>query len=152
MLKKGTYVKYRCLFYIVFDFSSIIYIVIFYLALKIVQHKFTKEKKFCAIIVLILCILNCQRLVAKYIMASFEPLPFCRLDVPHIKRTFVDDILDCGFDCLENNFCISFNVAGFADSTGKLWCELLSSHFYNNTEKLIADNHSHHPMLKVENQ
>ena len=90
----------------------------FYLALKIVWHKFTKEMKFCAIIVLILCILNCQRLVAKYITASFEPLPFCRLDVPHIKRTFVHDLLDCGFDCLENNFCVSFNVAGFADSTG----------------------------------
>ena len=107
--------------------------------------------KFCAIIVLILCILNCQRLVAKYITASFEPLPFCRLDVPHIKRTFVHDLLDCGFDCLENNFCVSFNVAGFADSTGKLWCDLLSFHFYNNTKKLIADNHSHHLMLKVEN-
>ena len=116
-----------------------------------VGHKFTKEKKFCTIIVLILCILNCQRLFAQYIIASFEPLPFCRLDVPHIKRTFVDDILECGFDCLENNFCISFNVAGFADSTGKLWCELLSCHFYNNTEKLIANNHSHHLMLKVEN-
>ena len=123
----------------------------FYLALKIVWHKFTKEMKFCAIIVLILCILNCQRLVAKYITASFEPLPFCRLDVPHIKRTFVHDLLDCGFDCLENNFCVSFNVAGFADSTGKLWCDLLSSHFYNNTKKLSADNHSHHLMLKVEN-
>ena len=120
----------------------------FYLALKIVWHKFTKEMKFCAIIVLILCILNCQRLVAKYITASLEPLPFYRLDVPHIKRTFVDK---CGFDCLESNFCVSLNLAGFADSAGKLWCELLSSHLYNNTEKLIADNHSHHLMLKVEN-
>ena len=120
----------------------------FYLALKIVWHKFRKEMKFCAIIVLILCILNCQRLVAIYITASLEPLPFYRLDVPHIKRTFVDK---CGFDCLESNFCVALNLAGFADSAGKLWCELLSSHFYNNTEKLIADNHSHHLMLKVEN-
>ena len=120
----------------------------FYLALKIVWHKFTKEMKFCAIIVLILCILNCQRLVAKYITASFEPLPFYRLDVPHKKRTFVDK---CGFHCLESNFCVSLNLAGFADNAGKLWCEPLSSHFYNNTEKLIADNRSHHLMLKVEN-
>ena len=120
----------------------------FYLALKIVWHKFTKEKKFCAIIVLILCVLNCQRLVAIYITASLEPLPFYRLDVPHIKWTFVDE---CGFDCLESDFCVSLNLAGFADNAGKLWCEPLSSHFYNNTEKLIADNHSHHLMLKVEN-
>ena len=120
----------------------------FYLALKIVWHKFTKEIKFCAIIVLILCILNCQRLVAKYITASFEPLPFYRLDVPHKKRTFVDK---CGFHCLESNFCVSLNLAGFADNAGKLWCEPLSSHFYNNTEKLITDNRSHHLMLKVEN-
>ena len=123
----------------------------FYLALKTVCHKFTKEMKFCAVIVLILCILNCQRLVAIYITASLEPLPFCRLDVPHIKRTFVDDILDCGFDCLENDFCVSFNLAGFADSSEKLWCDLLSSHFHNNTEKLITDNGSYHLMLKVEN-
>ena len=120
----------------------------FYLALKIVWHKFTKEMKFCAIIVLILCILNCQRLVAIYITASLEPLPFYRLDVPHIKRTFVDE---CGFDCLESDFCVSLNLAGFADNAGKLWCEPLSSHFYNNTEKLITDNRSHHLMLKVEN-
>ena len=63
----------------------------------------------------------------------------------------MDDILDCGFDCLENDFCVSFNLASFADSSEKLWCELLSSHFYNNTEKLITDNRSHHLMLKVEN-
>ena len=123
----------------------------FYLALKIVWHKFTKEMKFCAIIVLILCILNCQRLVAKYITASFEPLPFCRLDVPHIKRTFVHDLLDCGFDCLENNFCVSSTWLDLLIVQEKLWCDLLSSHFYNNTKKLSADNHSHHLMLKVEN-
>ena len=138
-VRKGHKIKYKYrLFYTLFDFSSIIQhrynynlCVIsiclvflrpsgFYLALKIVWHKFTKEMKFCAIIVLILCILNCQRLVAKYITASFEPLPFCRLDVPHKKRTFV---LRLPWEQLLR----FFNVAGFADSTGKtlVWSSIV---------------------------
>ena len=107
--------------------------------------------KFCALIALILWLLNRHGVVAKNIIASYEPLLYHYLNASYIMRMFVEDILDCSLACLENNLCVSFNLAVNVDSEGKRWCDLLSSHIYNNTEKLIADNHSHHLMLKVEN-
>ena len=73
------------------------------------------------------------------------------LNASYIMRMFVEDILDCSLACLENNLCVSFNLAVNADSEGKRWCDLLSSHIYNNTEKLIVDQNSHHLTLKVHN-
>ena len=63
----------------------------------------------------------------------------------------MEDILDCSLTCLENDVRVSFNLAIFADSKGKRLCELLSTHFSDNAEKLIADQYSHHLTLKVRN-
>ena len=105
--------------------------------------------KFCVFIALIVCLSNRYGLVAKNIIASYEPLLHHYLNASYVMRMFVEDILDCSLACLENDLCVSFNLAVFADNKGKRWCDLLSSHIYNNAEKLIADQYSHHLTLKV---
>ena len=107
--------------------------------------------KFCALIALILWLLNRHGVVAKNIIASYEPILYHYVNASYVMRMFVEDILDCSLACLENNLCVSFNLAVNADSEGKRWCDLLSSHIYNNAEQLIADQYSHHLTLKVHN-
>ncbi|XP_027038417.1 uromodulin-like [Pocillopora damicornis] len=104
--------------------------------------------KFCVFIALIVCLSNRYGLVAKNIIASYEPILYHYLNASYVMRMFVEDILDCSLACLENNLCVSFNLAVNADSEGERWCDLLSSHIYNNAEQLIADQYSHHLTLK----
>lgn len=99
-------------------------------------------------IVLILFLLNFQWLnAAEEVTASFESRLFRYLNITPIRRTFVDDFIDCSFACLQNVLCASFNVAVFAGDGGKRWCELLPSNSQNNAAKLTEKQQSHHYSL-----
>ena len=48
----------------------------------------------------------------------------------------VSDCIDCGLSCLKAASCFSYNLAVFLSVNGKLLCELLPYHKYNNLDKL----------------
>ncbi|CAH3116498.1 unnamed protein product [Porites lobata] len=69
---------------------------------------------------------------------------FSYLNITSIGRNLIQDENDCGYACLENSSCFSYNVAAFPDVNGKLLCELLPSDKFNNSDKFNASKEFHH--------
>ena len=59
---------------------------------------------------------------------------------------------DCGFACVSNAPCVSFNVAMSRNENGKLRCELLSEDMFRSPDKLTVSQQFHHYSIKVTNK
>ena len=81
--------------------------------------------------------------------AIFSKDEFYYLDVPRVGTYIVYNIFDCTFKCLNNPACLSLNLAASKRADGKLWCELLSSEKYSNSEEYKRNDTSHHYSMKV---
>ena len=110
-----------------------------------------KGLKVLPVVFLMMHLIKAQKLSDQFIKLRFESRSFHYLNITRLEATFVDDKLDCSFACLQNNFCVSFNVAVFADDKAKLWCELLPSTRHNNSVWLTSHNESHHYSVQVSN-
>ena len=66
------------------------------------------------------------------------------LNVPVVGSFTVDNTFDCTLKCLRNPCCYSVNLAAYRGANGKIWCELLSSEKYSNSEKYKRNQTSHH--------
>ncbi|XP_015753502.1 PREDICTED: uncharacterized protein LOC107333242 isoform X1 [Acropora digitifera] len=75
--------------------------------------------------------------------ANFKQDKFSYLNVTVLEKHLVDQMPECSFACLETS-CFSFNLNAFPDIDNKLLCELLPVDKYNNTNKFIFSNVSHH--------
>ncbi|XP_078350802.1 uncharacterized protein LOC144635584 [Oculina patagonica] len=69
---------------------------------------------------------------------------FHYLNVPGIGSIKAYDDFDCTFKCHRNPLCFSVNLAASKGADGKLWCELLSSDKYNNSDEYRENKSSHH--------
>ena len=58
---------------------------------------------------------------------------------------------DCGFTCVANAPCVSFNVALSPNENGKLRCELLSEDKFSSPDKLTSSQEFHHYSMQVSN-
>ena len=58
---------------------------------------------------------------------------------------------ECGFACVCNPPCVSFNVALFPNENGKFRCELLSEDKFRSLDKLTDSQQFHHYSLQVNN-
>lgn len=74
---------------------------------------------------------------------------FSYLNITSIVSDPVESATECGFACLEIPSCLSYNLAVFPDINDKLLCEVLPSHKYNNSERLIASPLFHHFSIAV---
>ena len=74
---------------------------------------------------------------------------FSYLNITSIGRNLIEEENDCGYTCLEDSSCFSYNVAAFPDVNGKLLCELLPSDKYNNSDKFNASEEFHHFYIPV---
>ena len=81
--------------------------------------------------------------------AIFSMDEFHYLNVPRVGTYIVYNIFDCNFECLNNPFCLSLNLAASKRADGKLWCELLSSEKHSNPEEYKRNDTSHHYSIKV---
>ncbi|XP_078350799.1 uncharacterized protein LOC144635581 [Oculina patagonica] len=73
---------------------------------------------------------------------------FHHLNVPRVGTVAACDVFDCTFECLSNPLCLSVNLATIKGADGKLWCELLSSDKYRNSNEYRENNTSHHHYIK----
>lgn len=80
--------------------------------------------------------------------ANFKQDKFSYLNVTGLEKRLVDQMPECSFACLETS-CFSFNLNAFPDIDNKLLCELLPVDKYNNTNKFIFSNVSHHFSIMV---
>ena len=56
---------------------------------------------------------------------------------------------ECGFACVSNAPCVSFNVALLPNENGKLRCELLSEDMFRSPDKLTDSQQFNHYSIKV---
>ncbi|XP_078370256.1 uncharacterized protein LOC144654006 [Oculina patagonica] len=75
---------------------------------------------------------------------NFKSDEFSYLNITSLGSELVQDGSECGFACLGITSCFSYNLAAFPDINGKLFCELLSSDKYNNSDKFAASAFHHH--------
>ena len=97
----------------------------------------------------IICMgLNCKLSTnAEIVTAWFESHLFHILKVKRLQSKLVNSYVDCGFACIRNTLCVSFNAAVNPDEEKKIRCDLLPSSSYNNEGKLIADSQFHHFLI-----
>ena len=82
--------------------------------------------------------------------ANFEAHKFSYLNITILGESLVERGSVCALACLETAPCFSFNLAAFPDiNAGKLWCGLLPSDKYNNSEKFVHSNYFHHFSIAV---
>ena len=91
---------------------------------------------------------------ANILQQSFRQRRYLRsdfhyLNVPHVGTITAYDDFDCAFKCLSNPMCFSVNLASSKGTSGKLWCELLSSDKYSSSEEYKANMSSHHYSILV---
>ena len=73
----------------------------------------------------------------------------------HLKGSLLDSscevvwAIDCGFACVANAPCVSFNVALSPNENGKLRCELLSEDKFRSPDKLTNSQEFHHYSIQV---
>ena len=82
---------------------------------------------------------------ANFVVHKFQHLQGSHLDSS--CEVVQDD--ECGFACVANAPCVSFNVALSPNENGKLRCELLSEDKFRSPDKLIVSQHFHHYSIKV---
>ena len=74
---------------------------------------------------------------------------FSYLKIDSISTLQVEDGDECGFACANNPKCFSYNLVASISVTGKRQCELLPSDRYNNSDKFIKKEGSHHYSIWV---
>ena len=75
---------------------------------------------------------------------GFHPSFYHSLTATQIAIPFSEDKLDCGFACMADPKCASFNIAVNPDSNGLLLCELLDTDMFHDKEKLRSNASYHH--------
>ena len=62
----------------------------------------------------------------------------------------VNEYTDCGFQCLANVACLSFNYAILPNSSSTLhFCQLLATDKYNHSTAFVQSDHFHHYTIAV---
>ena len=74
---------------------------------------------------------------------------FTYLNITSLTTVPTQDECECSFSCLETPSCFSYNLAVFPDDQRKLFCELLPSDKYNNSEKFGPNQFFHHFSITV---
>ena len=97
----------------------------------------------------IICMsLNCKLFTnAEIVTAWFESHRFHILKVKRLQSKLANSYVDCGFACIRNTLCVSFNAAVNPDGDKKIRCDLLPSSSYENEGQLIADSQFHHFLI-----
>ena len=90
-----------------------------------------------------------QGSIGNFFYVNFMISEFSYLNITSIARNLIQNENDCGYACLENSSCFSYNVAAFPGVNGKLLCELLPSDKFNNSDKLNASKEFHHFYIPV---
>ena len=80
---------------------------------------------------------------------GFKADRFSYLNISSLGGGLVERDNICGLACIETSTCFSFNLAAFPDVNGKLYCELLPSDKYNNSDKLVRSKVFHHFSIAV---
>ncbi|XP_067053318.1 contactin-associated protein-like 2 [Acropora muricata] len=75
---------------------------------------------------------------------GFHPSFYHSLRATQIAISLSEDKLDCGFACMAEPKCASFNIAVNPDSNGLLLCELLDTDMFHDKEKLRSNASYHH--------
>ena len=75
---------------------------------------------------------------------NFKRDPFHYLWAEKLSSSMMRDQLDCGFLCVGEPNCYSFNMAAYPDSKGLYLCELLATDKYREAEKVHANATFHH--------
>ena len=119
------------------------------LHLERVYQKVEETMKFLAVFPLFIYLVKELRFSSQFVQVRFQSDDSLYLNVTRLKTTFVDDILDCSFTCLQQTRCVSFNLAVVANSEGKFWCELLPSTRYSNPQRLTSNSQSRHFYIQV---
>ena len=84
--------------------------------------------------------------------ANFALHKFCYLNVNPLVSASVKELRECGKLCVDHSPCFSTNLAAFRDQDGKMMCELLPSHKYNNANKFVDNATFHHLSIEVGKQ
>lgn len=90
---------------------------------------------------------SCARVVTD-LSHAFVKDKFHYLNVNKIGTFLVTDVFDCTFNCLRLPSCVSVNLASNTGADGTIWCELLSSDKYQNSQKFEGNQTSHHLLRK----
>ena len=75
---------------------------------------------------------------------GFHPSFYHSLTATQIAISLSEDNLDCGFACMAEPKCASFNIAVNPDSNGLLLCELLDNDMFHDKGKLRSNASFHH--------
>ena len=82
---------------------------------------------------------------------GFHPSFYHSLTATQIAISFSEDKLDCGFACMAEPKCASFNIAVNPDSNGLFLCELLDNDMFHDKGKLHINSSFHHYSLVSHN-
>ena len=83
------------------------------------------------------------------VYANFKAHAFSYINTTSMDSEHVLNGSECGFTCVSNPSCSSFNLAAFHDGSGKLFCEFLPSDVFNNSDKFIISQSYHHFSITV---
>ena len=86
---------------------------------------------------------------SKHQHANFVKNGSTVLDVPMITSTAFHDDLDCAFECLTHDQCISYNSAVFPDADGKFECQILATDKYRSSKNLRSSKEFNHYSIMV---
>ena len=81
--------------------------------------------------------------------ANFATHRFRYLNITPLVSASVKEIQECGKLCVDHSSCFSTNFAAFFNEEGKIFCELLPSDKYNNSDKFLDNAVFHHLSVKV---
>ena len=81
--------------------------------------------------------------------ANFAAHKFRHLNITPLVSASVKEIRECGKLCVDHSSCFSANFAAFFHEEGKIFCELLPSDKYNNSNKFLDSAVFHHLSIKV---
>ncbi|KAL9981987.1 hypothetical protein ACROYT_G010763 [Oculina patagonica] len=76
--------------------------------------------------------------------AKFKAHKFSYLNITSLGTDYVVNGRECGLACVNIPSCFSFNLAAFSDIKGRIFCELLPSDKYNNSDKFVTSQFFHH--------
>ena len=105
---------------------------------------------FTVVLLRIPCVTGQHQQQTGWSYANFEVHEFQHLQGPLLDSSCeaVWDI-DCGFACVDNAPCVSFNVALSPNENGMLCCELLSDDKFRSPDKLAYSQEFHHYSIQV---
>ena len=81
--------------------------------------------------------------------ANFAAHIFRYLNITPLVSASMKDIRDCGKLCVDHSSCFSVNFAAFFNQDGRIFCELLPSDIYNNSNEFVDSAVFHHLSIKV---